>query len=442
LSAKIKAADVRKKYETFDKDKILEEVIDLVLENDKLKRKLKKYENPHTPSSKQGFDKPQALGIRVGRKKGKKYNYLRTTRPKDKPTIFVNVTTDVNPSNKNKNIAETGYYFERIITDIKIEKIVTSYKINEYKDLNTGELFFASHPNLPEKGVFGKNIIALANILHFEYRVTLQGVADLFTHTANISMAAPTVIELCNRATNKVEPVYQNIKINLMKSNVVNADETGSNQNGKSEWLWGFFTPIFAFFTFCPKRGGDIVEKVLGKDFKGFLGCDGWVTYKIFSEENDILLQRCWAHLIREVKSTCKDVKDLNDAYIWVCDMFEKIKKLREIKSKKRRQIGYDKLVAEMNMWCQIYYSYDGMKELVNKVKNGKESWFTCVLYPEIEPTNNRAERGLRKFVIIEKIIGCLRSEQGKQNMQVMLSVLQTWRLQGLNPCKELRAVL
>ena len=255
MSAKIKAADVRKKYETFDKDKILEEVIDLVLENDKLKRKLKKYENPHTPSSKQGFDKPQALGIRVGRKKGKKYNYLRTTRPKDKPTIFVNVTTDVNPSNKNKNIAETGYYFERIITDIKIEKIVTSYKINEYKDLNTGELFFASHPNLPEKGVFGKNIIALANILHFEYRVTLQGVADLFTHTANISMAAPTVIELCNRATNKVEPVYQNIKINLMKSNVVNADETGSNQNGKSEWLWGFFTPILAFFVFNKQRG-------------------------------------------------------------------------------------------------------------------------------------------------------------------------------------------
>jgi len=90
----------------------------------------------------------------------------------------------------------------------------------------------------------------------------------------------------------------------------------------------------------------------------------------------------------------------------------------------------------------QVYYVYDGMKELVNKVKNGKEFWFTCVLYPEVEPTNNRAERGLRKFVVIEKIIGCLRSEQGKRNMQVMLSVFQTWRLQGLNPYKELRAIV
>ena len=184
------------------------------------------------------------------------------------------------------------------------------------------------------------------------------------------------------------------------------------------------------------------MEKVLGKKFKGKLGCDGWITYKIFSENNGIILQRCWAHLIREVKKMCKGVKDLDAAYIWICDMFEEIQRLRKIKSKKIRQKGYDELVAEMSMWSQVYYVHDGMKELVNKVKNGKEHWFTCVLFPEIEPTNNRAERGLRKFVVIEKIIGCLRSEQGKQNMQIMLSAFQTWKLQGLNPYTQLCAVL
>ena len=122
--------------------------------------------------------------------------------------------------------------------------------------------------------------------------------------------------------------------------------------------------------------------------------------------------------------------------------MFDTIQLLRKIKSQKIRQKGYDTLVTEMDRWIQVYYSRDEMKELVNKVKNGKEFWFTCVLHPEVEPTNNAAERGLRKFVVIEKIIGCLRSEQGKRNMQVMLSVFQTWRLQGLNPYKELRAIV
>ena len=442
LSAKIKAAEVRKKYEDLVKDELLDKLVERELELDKLKRKLLKYENPHTPSSKQGFDKPQAQGLPVGRKPGKVYNHERTTRPRDlQNTPPVTVTASFNPTNGNTNITKTGFYIERIITDFKIEKIVTKYTFLEYKDKNTGELFFAKHPDVPDIGIFGKNVIAMANLLHFEYRVTLSGVADIFTNAYDISMSAPTVMELCNRAVQKTTSVYADINVSLQKSPVANADETGSNQNGQPEWLWGFFTPFLAFFVFNKQRGGDIVEKVL-KDFKGILGCDGWGTYKVFSESQGILLQRCWAHLIREVKKTCKDMKDLDDAYIWICDMFDEIQRLRKIKSEKIRQKGHNKLVAEMDMWCQIYYVHDGMKELVNKVINGKEFWFTCVLYPEVEPTNNAAERGLRKFVCIEKIIGCLRSEQGKRNMQVMLSVLQTWRLQGLNPYKKLRAIV
>jgi hypothetical protein len=442
LSAKIRVSDIREEYGDLPKEEILDELVDKILEIEKLKKKLRKYENPHTPSSKQGFDKPQAQGLTVGRKPGKEYNHQRTTRPKDKPnTPPITVTAKVNPSNGNSNILKTEYFIERLITDFKVQKIVTKYILLEYKDLDTGELFFAQHPDVPNKGIFGKNIIALANTMHFEYRVTLQGVADMFANIYEIPMTSPTVQELCNRAVEMATPEYENIHAKLQASPVANADETGSNQNGKQEWLWGFFTPMLAFFVFFSKRGGDIVEKVLW-DFEGILGCDGWATYKVFSEKQGVLLQRCWAHLIREVKKTCKDRKGLNDAYIWICDMFEEIQRLRKIKSKKRRQQGYEKLVAEMERWAQIYYVHNGMKELVNKVRNGKEFWFTCVLHPQVEPTNNSAERGLRKFVVIKKIIGCLRSEQGKRNMQVMLSVFQSWRLQGLNPYKELRAIL
>lgn len=439
---KIKAAEVRKKYEELEKDEILDKLVDRELEIDKLKRKLRKYENPNTPPSKQGFNKPQAQGLPVGRKPGKTYNHERTTRPQDIPnTPPVTVTAEFNPVNGSANIVETGYFIERVITDFKIEKIVTKYTLLEYEDLDTGDTFFAKHPDVPDVGIFGKNIIAFANTLHFEQRVTLEGVTDILTNVFDISMTAPTVLELCNRAVEKATPVYEGIHIKLQESPVANADETGSNQNGKSEWLWGFFTPFLAFFVFHKQRGGDIVKNVL-KNFKGILGCDGWATYKVFSEKRGILLQRCWAHLIREVKKICKDVKDLNDAYVWICDMFEEIQRLRKIKSKKIRRRGYDKLVAEMDRWVQIYYVHDGMKAIVNKVKNGKEFWFTCVLHPEVEPTNNLAERGLRKFVVIKKIIGCLRSEQGKRNMQVMLSIFQTWRLQGLNPYRALRAIV
>lgn len=441
MSAKIKCSEIRKQYEGLDKDTILDEVVDLVLENEKLKRKLRKYENPHTPPSKQGFDKPQAQGIPVGRKLGSKSGHEGKTREGDQPTATIDVRATVNPANGSTNIIRTGECEERIITDFKIAKTVIRYKVHYYRDAETGEVFWAPHPDLPDRGIFGKNVIALANALHFEHRVTLAGVADFFTNVADIPMTPPTVMELCNRAVEKAMPVYESIHLKLQQSPAANADETGSNQNGKSEWLWGFFTPLLAFFVFYRQRGGDIVKNAL-KNFRGILGCDGWATYQVFSEKQGILLQRCWAHLMREVKSLCKDIQGLHDAYVWICDMFDEITRLRNIKSRKIRQRGYDKLTAEMDMWCQMYYARDGMKELVNKVRNGKEFWFTCVLHLEIEPTNNRAERGLRKFVVIEKIIGCLRSEQGKRNMQVMLSVFQTWRLQGLNPYKELKAIV
>lgn len=442
MSAKIKANDVRKEYEEFEKDKLLDEVVDLVLENDKLKRKLRKYENPHTPSSKQGFDKPEAQGIKVGRKPGKKSNHEGKTRAADNPTETIEVTASINPYNGNMNIIKTGEYEERIITDFKIEKTVKIYKAYYYQDLDTGEFFLATHPDLPERGIFGKNIIALSNILHFENRVTMAGIASLFTNVFDIPMTAPTALDICNRGAEKVSYKYKETGEEIKKSSAVNADETSSNQNGTSEWLWGFFTMTLAFFVFFPERGGEILEIVLGKYYKGIIGCDGWHTYKKFSKKYGLLLQRCWAHLIREVKYICKDDKELNPAYDWILAIFEKVKEARLIKSKSIRQIKYHELVAELDQWIQVYSSYQKTRKLVTLIKNGRESWFTCVLHLEIEPTNNHAERRIRKFVILEKIMGCLRSEQGKQTTQIMLSLIETWKLQGLNPYTQLRAIL
>ncbi len=46
---------------------------------------------------------------------------------------------------------------------------------------------------------------------------------------------------------------------------------------------------------------------------------------------------------------------------------------------------------------------------------------------------NNEAGRSLRSFVIIMKIIGCLRSEIGMKNYEIMMSLISTWQKQGKN---------
>jgi hypothetical protein len=99
-------------------------------------------------------------------------------------------------------------------------------------------------------------------------------------------------------------------------------------------------------------------------------------------------------------------------------------------------------LVDKLNMWLQIYKSYRRLRDFVNKIENGENFWFTCVLHLEIEPTNNRAERELRAWVVLRKIIGCLRTEQGERTTEIMLSLFSTWDLRNINPYEQLKAIL
>ncbi len=110
--------------------------------------------------------------------------------------------------------------------------------------------------------------------------------------------------------------------------------------------------------------------------------------------------------------------------------------------NKEIREQLYVELVDELNNWIHVYKSYKKIREVVQKIENGTEFWFTCVLHLEIEPTNNRAERGLRPWVVLEKIIGCLRSNQGQRTTEIMLSLFNTWDLRKLNSYDQLRFLL
>lgn len=413
----------------------------------KLEKELRKFKNPNTPSSKKDFTEHASdIAKKVGRKKGKKSNHKGKTRAKDKPQKIIDVSTDCNPLTGNTNIQETGNVEEIIITDFKIIKIVTQYNCKEYIDKDTGDVFIARHPDMPARGIFGKNVLAFGNWLRFKCRVPFDKIASTFTNVMDISMTTPTAMDISTRVADKVQPQYQDIEEAVKHEAAVYADETSAKRNGAPGWLWGFFSLTLALFVFNKERGGDIVKNILGKDFEGILGCDGWGTYKAFSKKFGVLLQRCWAHAIREVKDICmkpkKPDKKLLEAYTWFCDIFTKVKEAREIPQLKIRQKMYEELVAELDNWISVYKSYRRLNKTVKKIENGKQYWFTCVLHLEMEPTNNRAERELRTWVVLRKIIGCLRSEMGERTTKIMLSLFATWGLRGKNQYQELLDLL
>jgi hypothetical protein len=62
---------------------------------------------------------------------------------------------------------------------------------------------------------------------------------------------------------------------------------------------WGFSTPDIRFILLLHRRGRLVLERVLGPDWRGILasGLFSGCNYHVG------LHQRCWAHLLREVRS-------------------------------------------------------------------------------------------------------------------------------------------
>jgi transposase len=60
-------------------------------------------------------------------------------------------------------------------------------------------------------------------------------------------------------------------------------------------------------------------------------------------------------------------------------------------------------------------------------ISNGFEYWFTFIVHPGVEPTNNRAERALRQYVVLRKIVGTLRNGKGILIHESIMTVFATW---------------
>ena len=87
-------------------------------------------------------------------------------------------------------------------------------------------------------------------------------------------------------------------------------------------------------------------------------------------------------------------------------------------------------------------YFIEKVQKFIGKINNGFEYWFTFIINPGVESTNNRAERALRPQVVLRKILGTLRNEKGTSIHERIMTTLATWGQNGLNCLQMLTAKL
>lgn len=409
----------------------------LEAENQALKARLAFYENPNTPPSQRTLKPKPKREPGPPKKRGAPEGHPGATRTLPDPDETVTVTSPECPRCHQDPGPPVGTV-SRTVAELPPPQAIkiTRYDLSQYECTNCGHPFSARHRDCPRTGMWGPNLLTYQAVLKYELRGSLRRVAEFLAQREGLDVTPKAVLDALRRVADACRTAYGNRLEALRKAAFLYADETTVKVNGDERWLWNFRTPQGDVTSVIrDSRGRDVLREVLG-DNPPPLVVDGHAPYRYASE-----LQRCWAHLLRVAhEETSDDGKALAAS---LHDLFRRLKEVLAagppMMERRRHKQAFDAEVAQL---IPAYAAKPDAKKTVTYLQNGHPWWFTCLLHPGMEPTNNLAEQSLREHVIVRKLIGSFRSESGAQHYQYIASLMVSWRLQGKNPFEELLDLL
>ena len=404
-------------------------------ENEALRKRLIMYENPHTPPSLQLF-KPK-ISNPPG-KRGAPKGHKGATRVHDTPDEIIHVSEEKCPECSHP-LGSPVRTEKKTIFDIPPpQKIkITEFELDVYKCSNCGSEIMSKHIDCPQTGDMGIYLLNYITMLKYNLRGVIRRVQEFLVTNNNLNLSVKGINDALLRVGDACRNEYTAIQDRIRRSKWVHIDETGIHVDGKKYWLWSFRSAENDILVvIIDSRGRDVVKETMGEDFHGPVIVDGWKAYSYLT-----IIQRCWAHLIRKVdafKSFGKG-EELSDE---IHAMFSELKKSLKSEDMDLRKSMKENFDGRMEDLVKRYDPFGELHKPVEYIRNGLGSWFTCLLYPGMEPTNNLAEQAIREHVVIRKIIGTFRSENGSQNYQYISSLLATWILQGKSMFVEMDKIL
>jgi len=196
--------------------------------------------------------------------------------------------------------------------------------------------------------------------------------------------------------------------------------------------MWGFITKWEAIYYVSSSRGHQVPLGILGKNPKGVDVHDRFSAYKpLWRLTGERDQQLCWAHILCNAKELEEfDPEGGGEVINYMlhhiyreANLFENMatkKDVRKIQNLMRKLLAHD--------WFS-----EKCKSFVKNLLKDMDFLFTFMTNPDVESTNNRAERGLRPLVIDRKVTGGSRSIRGAQRFSLLASVIQTFKIRGLN---------
>lgn len=274
----------------------------------------------------------------------------------------------------------------------------------------------------------GPRVLALAAEMKHRLGVPYRKITDLLVSYWHFPACHAAWVRACHRLARLTGPTYQALIETLRHSAVVHSDSTGWRIGGDNAWLWVFSAAQATVYLVTPGRGHDVVEGVLGVDFRGVFVGDGAKEFDAL----DYYKARCLGHVLRRCRELQAVVAPADATYL------EELKALlREAidLGERRAELtapGYARRVQEienrLDAWLFDPRRRPGeeVERLIRHLCAHRGEWLVFLHEPGVPPTNNHAEQMLRPAVISRKIGGCNKTEAGAETHSILSSVIVT----------------
>jgi transposase len=390
------------------------------------------------PSSDPPQAKPRAAKEPTGRKSGGQPGHEGHGR-KLKPESEVDQIIDVRPEHCGQCgtllLGEDPEPERHQVTELpRITPVVTEYRRHCLWCVACGARTQAAWPTTMPTGSFGPRVQATVGYLTGRSGASQREVQDLFATLYQMEVSVGGIGALEQAVSAALAAPVVEAQTYVQRQPVRNADETSWREKRQRRWLWISVTPLVTIFRLLKTRGAAGAKQLLGEIVWGIIGTDHYAGYHWIAPRQR---QLCWAHLKREFVAWSErtgETARIGLALLAVeKQLFGLWYRVRDgTLTWAAFQVAMLPLMARVSTLLQEGVAGADMKAqgTCRNLRKREAALWTFVWEPGVEPTNNCAERPLRRAVLWRRRSFGTQSEAGSQFVERILTAVTTLRQQ------------
>lgn len=374
-----------------------------------------------------------------------------TLRPRENPDKIIDLPIDKGRLPEGRYRSD-GYEAAQVF-DIEISAVVTEYRAEVLVDGHGNRHVAKFPPGVNHAVQYGTTVKSLSLYLSAFQLIPLDRVCDFFKDQTGLPVSKGSVNNFKIEGVGQLEAIgFEGwAKNKLLSSDVVNADESGVNVDGKGHWLHSLSTDKVVLYHADRKRGGGAMDKMgVLPHYKGILCHDHWRPYYAypclhalcnghhqreltFAHEQD---GQRWAKKMKELLGEIrKKVAESEGDLLPPGDCLEYEAKYREIleagksecplpKAPKKKRRGRPKKSKSRN--------------LLERLLDYMDDTLRFMRVAGVPYTNNLAEGDVRVAKLYANVSKCFRSIEGAKRFCLLRSYIVTARKNGMDATEAL----